>query len=306
MLDHEELTGMTVDKLKKLGREHQIKGYYKMRKEELLEALTGFSQSPVTEGTHRQICALLEGEPKIYELRKMAKQLGLTFQRNMKKTELIDRIKRVLVKHPNGKPSSKTFSSHGTSQTKQKRTQPEPVRELKNSYGKDKMVGLAVNPHWIHFYWVFSSQTEHLLDELAQREITMYLRVYDVSMIQFDGSNAHRTLEYRLDLKSTQKYYVHVPSADASFLGEIGYYNEQGQFIPLLRSNLVRTPADSFSIKREEKWLDRSSGFRFSELSKGMFTPVVMKGIGGSSASFEEMAQQKFVWVSRPIQSGRG
>jgi len=236
---------------------------------------------------------LLKSNPRIFELRKVAKKMGITFKRNMKKGELEERINRSLVRHENSMVH--TSSSHSVGSSGNEKVEPGPpmIPDLPKTYKVDRLVGLPVNPSWVHFYWDYSDQTLELVRKLKEDSKSLMLRIYDVSFIEFDGSNAHQVWEYDLNDVSLRKYYANVNSPNASYLSEIGYINENGDFVTILRSNLVHTPPNAFSQKKEERWLDLSSGYKFSEPAKGILSQPVIKGIGRSSFFPHEFKGQR-------------
>jgi len=118
------------------------------------------------------------------------------------------------------------------------------------SYNEDKLIGLDFNPQWLFFYWDFAPQTY----EIIKKHRYVVLRVYDVTYIEFNGTNAHRTFEMKID-ERMRKYYVNVPQTGADYIAEIGY-EEKGQFVPVLRSNHVSTPQATHSQQTKELWMN--------------------------------------------------
>jgi hypothetical protein len=231
-----------------------------------------------------KIRKMLRSEPRIFELRKIAKKMGISFKRNMKKSELEDRIKRSLVRRERAEQAQGSSLISGAGSQQQKINPGEPViPELPKTYKRDKLVALPVNPLWIHIYWDFSEQTAELLNSLKDRGKVIYLRIYDVTYIEFNGENAHQIWEYEISSDGERKYYANVNNPNASYLTEIGYINEKGEFVTVLRSNLVKTPPNAFSDKKEEKWLDLSSGYKFTKPAQGILSKPTLKAVGGSS-----------------------
>ncbi|HRW92833.1 MAG TPA: DUF4912 domain-containing protein [Thermotogota bacterium] len=310
MAPKETLEQSKVSDLKEMARKKGIPGYYKMRKEELVEALDEKQGAPFDPGALQSFEKRMDANPRIFELRSMAKSLGISFKRSMKKKELKERIVRTLDKM---KRVGSSAGSLGTRKV-EKPVPPQPPREisLPSSYKKDTLVGLPINPNWVFFYWDFAPQTVNLLEALEKQDRQMVLRVYDVTYIIFDRNNAHRVWEYPVQ-NGMKKFYVNVQMPNASYLAEIGYYDDARQFIPVLRSNLVRTPPNQFSEKKEERWVDLNSGEKLSLLSKGILTNPQVKNIGLSSMDIEHLEhfRQSITsgggsWFSKPEKKRKG
>jgi hypothetical protein len=291
MWSNKSLSEKTVNELKDIAKSKDIKGYYKMRKKELIQSLSSELVTEIDPNSMEQIRKMLRGEPRIFELRKIAKKMGISFKRNMKKVELEDRIKRSLIRHENAGKLSETTSSMPSSNQKVVNPDAPIVPVLPDTYKKDKLVALPVNPLWIHIYWDFSEQTLSLVEKLKAGEKKLLLRIYDVTFIEFDGQNAHQLWEYVIPFKGEKKFYANVNNPNATYISEIGYINENGEFVTILRSNLVRTPPNSFATKKEEKWLDLSSGYEFSKPAGVVLAKPKLKAIGGSSLLPKEFDQ---------------
>lgn len=289
----EDLKDIKVVRLREIARENNIQGYYKMRKDELIEAISEGGSKKIENEEISEIMEIMESEPKIHELRKIAKRMGISFQRKIKKSELIIRVNREISKNKFREVAElRNISSKGSENVDlSKEIIPEKIPDLKQTYGKDKIVALPVNPEWIYFYWDFSNQTKNLLEEINEKKLKSVLRVYDVTYIIFNRNNAHKSWDYELNT-DTRNYYINVPFADASYIAEIGYIDEKGEFIPVLRSNSVHTPPRNFSSRTEERWLELDSGYKFSQASEGILTNADTKKIGISSLDYENLKEK--------------
>lgn len=289
----EDLKDIKVVRLREIARENNIQGYYKMRKDELIEAISEGGSKKIENEEISEIMEIMESEPKIHELRKIAKRMGISFQRKIKKSELIIRVNREISKNKFREVAElRNISSKGSENVDlSKEIIPEKIPDLKQTYGKDKIVALPVNPEWIYFYWDFSNQTKNLLEEINEKKLKSVLRVYDVTYIIFNRNNAHKSWDYELNT-DTRNYYINVPFADASYIAEIGYIDEKGEFIPVLRSNSVHTPPRNFSSRTEERWLELDSGYKFSQASEGILANADTKKIGISSLDYENLKEK--------------
>lgn len=210
----------------------------------------------------------LDSSPPIQELKKFAKSMGLRVRKAMKKRDVIRIIRERLEESERVSSTPIPFTTLSVSI---------PHIELPKTYNKDKLVLMPVNPRLAFVYWDLSENTRNLLSQKV-REGKAIIRLYDVSFVSFNGKNAHRTFEYRLDENTlnAKNFYFNVPSPKAVYLSEMGYL-EGEVFVSVLRSNLVRTPSDSPSSSSRERWIDLRSKRRWVSISKGSLIKPVEK-----------------------------
>lgn len=129
--------------------------------------------------------------------------------------------------------------------------------DLPAKYGKDMLVLQVRDPRWIHSYWELTDKTlGRLRSELKGdfAKARRVLRVYDVSSINFDGTNAHRFFDIRIN-DFAQSWYIDTGSPGRSWCVDLGLLLENGRFITILRSNTVETPLDGPSWITDEEWM---------------------------------------------------
>lgn len=130
-------------------------------------------------------------------------------------------------------------------------------QDLPFGYGRDKIVLQVRDPWWIHAYWEVTQETfERLKIELG---VTFYsakkvLRVYDISNIIFDGKNAHRFFDIEVTAEATN-WYIDTAGPGRSWCVDLGLRLTNGDFIIILRSNVVHTPLEGPSWIMDEEWL---------------------------------------------------
>jgi uncharacterized protein len=129
--------------------------------------------------------------------------------------------------------------------------------ELPFQYDRDRMVLMVRDSRWLHTYWEFSGPTlsrfkDELGDEFASAK--RVLRVYDVSDILFNGSNAHRFFDITIN-EFANNWYIDTQGPGRSWCVDLGLLLVSGRFITLLRSNTVRTPLDGPSWITDEEWM---------------------------------------------------
>ncbi len=252
---------------------------------------------------YEEILEWLDGGPTIQQLRKKAKELGIKLKKRMRKREIIKTIRAEIEKRlsqATEKPSSST-------QPEIKEEVRREEIELPESYGKDKLVLLPVNPNWLHAYWDLSPQTMRLLESLEPGS-EVVLRLHDVTYIIFDGTNAHRTFEVGVDVRFTRNYYFNIPVPGADYLLELGYKKPSGEFVSLLRSNVCKAPRNYPSDSTRERWLDlRSKRKRVKPAGEPLIKPVE-KMVGSSGMGILQNVSPSgggaFIWEK--IRSGMG
>lgn len=269
----------TIRQLKKEAMLLKIKGYYNMTKSELAEVIS--RRRMELSKKIREIDNM-----EIEELKKISKEFNLKIPLKSTRNTFVKKIKVLFEslklngeesqKHETKSPTQ-IISSLETQKVSDFEKTSEMPKPLPTSYFKDKLVGLEVNPNWIHFYWDFS----HKNLEIIKNHLNLVLRVYDVTYIEFNGANAHRTFEMEIDEKM-KKYYVFVPQSGADYIAEIGY-KENNRFVPLLRSNLVSTPPSSSKIAQMELWMDLRTSRKFTEMSPSRKVLRIEKLVGFSS-----------------------
>lgn len=130
---------------------------------------------------------------------------------------------------------------------------PEPARparfvmeELPFQYDQDRLVLQVRDPHWVHAYWEIRNQT---LDRLKYslgsdfKNAKRVLRVYDVTNIIFDGSNANSFFDIQVN-DFANNWYIDTGRPGCSFCVDLGLMLPDGRFITILRSNVVQTPLE--------------------------------------------------------------
>ena len=131
----------------------------------------------------------------------------------------------------------------------------EPI-ELPESYGKTRVVVLAVDPCVLHIYWeVAPGELKKARDKLGEAygRSQAVLRFYDITNIIFDGTNAHGSFDVDVDL-GEKKRYVHLWSPEKSYFVDLGFKTGDGQFVALVRSNTAETPPANLAPEAEARY----------------------------------------------------
>lgn len=124
-------------------------------------------------------------------------------------------------------------------------------------YYDNKIVLMVRDPYWCYVYWDITAE----LMAQKSREIkpewgnyNLALRVYDITDMDFNGNNAHKFHDIGIT-DDANNWYINVWAAGRSYVVDIGFKTEKGQFIVIARSNTVEAPRDSVSNVVDEKWM---------------------------------------------------
>ncbi|WP_261807620.1 DUF4912 domain-containing protein [Paenibacillus sp. N3.4] len=116
--------------------------------------------------------------------------------------------------------------------------------EVPDRYNKDLLHLMVLDAHSLYVYWEISNRRRWLLSQHFACDygaLPKVIRIYDVTDIYFNGSNAHGYWDVTTQQDAAQAFLYQL-GADRNFLVDIGTYTAEHQFIPLLRSNSVATP----------------------------------------------------------------
>jgi len=197
--------------------------------------------------------------------------------------------------------------SHPEAPRRMARTFPQ---ELPSQYGVDKMALMVRDPWWLYTYWeVNNSTVERLKSELKDEfyKARRILRVYDVTNIIFNGSNANRFFDIQIH-EFANNWYIDAANPGRSWCVDLGLILSDGRFITILRSNVVQTPLDGPSWITDEEWIipddmfARLYGMGFgqgksSPVGKAWRQRIISSPGMASMASPVKKPQQKGFWL---------
>jgi hypothetical protein len=162
------------------------------------------------------------------------------------------------------------------------------VEDLPVSYDEDRIALLVRDPYWVHVYWDITRDTLARAQEVLGerwREARSILRVYDVTGVQFDGTNANSFFDIEITGGATNWYVnVHVPNR--AYCVEVGLLSVSGEFVMLARSNVASTPRDVPSDVTDEEWMIPDWEFDQVYALSGGFNPEA------SSIELKEMMEK--------------
>ena len=179
-------------------------------------------------------------------------------------------------------------------------TMPKPERketEIPERYNDNKIVLLARDPYWCYAYWDIAPgyMEEKAREARKTGNYNLIIRVYDVTDIVFNGTNAHKFIDIPVN-GDANNWYINVWASDRSYLVDLGFKTQDGKFILIARSNVVTTPRDKVSDKTDEEWMLVEEDF--DELLK-------LSGAGkfGSSDKFKMRIEQELLSGSGAVSS---
>jgi len=114
------------------------------------------------------------------------------------------------------------------------------------------------DPNFIYAYWDYTEKDIkhlHRQQKIKPKDSQLILRVYDTTLVDFDGSNANHTWDLEVGFL-TKSWYIHVWQDNANYCAELGIRSKDGHFVSLTRSNAVRTPPKASSRRNDLIWQD--------------------------------------------------
>ena len=241
---------------------------------------------------------------------RILRRLGAKVKEAIKRKKSGLELKQKSKKEPvGGKPVSRLGAQEEVAISTSKFYHPETHKvaprqmpsELSDSYGKDKIVLQVRDPWWLHAYWeVTESALDRLKGELKEGfwSAKCILRVYDVSLIILNGSNAHRFFDIEVGTEA-HNWYIDTVDPGKSWCVDFGLRLSDGRFITIVRSNTVSAPIAGPSWITDEEWMIPDDlfarlygmGFGFgrsSPVGKGWQEKIAKQFI--SSSGFASMA----------------
>jgi len=162
---------------------------------------------------------------------------------------------------------------------------------LPEKYEDNRIILFVRDPFWVFTSWDLHG---HKPTETARThginlsEFNTALRVYDVTDVNFNGTNAHKHFDLDVGhIKGT--YYINVPEDDRNYIVDVGLKNLRGEFYMMARSNMVGVPRNGASTRMDEEWMIADEDFwRMYALSGGFQARQ-----GAASMELTEMMRQR-------------
>ena len=126
---------------------------------------------------------------------------------------------------------------------------------LPATYGSDRLVLLARDPHCLYAYWDLSDARVHAIRTDAGAEpLRMVLRTYDVTQIAFDAAPPNRFQDFAV-AGDARSLYAYIGKPAACFVAEVGYLRADGAFFALARSLPIWTPRTDQPGAAPGRWM---------------------------------------------------
>jgi len=124
---------------------------------------------------------------------------------------------------------------------------PEKRDVLPDRYGETRLVAQARDPRWLHAYWELAEADERRA--VGGRTV---LRIYELTTARFSSKTIRRWDDIT-PTPEARDWFIEVGRPASWWCLELGVAGPGG-FVPLVRSNLVETPADRPSDEYEADW----------------------------------------------------
>lgn len=118
------------------------------------------------------------------------------------------------------------------------------VCQTPQKYDENCIVLMVRDPHSLFTYWELTKvQTDRIsrLLNIPWIEVPLFLRLYEVTGLKFDGINAHKYHDIGIN-HLADNWYLEAVTANVSYCVDLGSKDADGRFFVILRSNIVRTP----------------------------------------------------------------
>ena len=147
---------------------------------------------------------------------------------------------------------------------------------IPENYGLDRLVSLPRDAHWVYVYWELQGGA---LDRLRFHQSAEFidnarwvLRVRPVNV----ASSAYVDVDMRIG-----QWYLHV-APGTRFAIDMGLFDQQGQFVEVLRGNEVATPGAGISAVCDERWIVLRDDLE--KLLKASSAPADERSLHGSGS----------------------
>ncbi|WP_227521998.1 DUF4912 domain-containing protein [Bacillus solitudinis] len=178
---------------------------------------------------------IIELREKGYSFRKIAKEIestvGKVQYRYLKYLQEIDE------EQPFSHQAKTKELINEISSTYQKEALP-PV------YNYDEITLLAEGPSSLFACWEVEDSTKKMAEYHCHKpwsEMPKLLKLFDVTMRDFNGHNEHRFIEVKLP-EMTNNWHFHQLEPNRTYIVELGVLSTHGTYLALLRSNAIDTP----------------------------------------------------------------
>lgn len=131
--------------------------------------------------------------------------------------------------------------------------------EIAGSYNFHKLALLIIDPFRIYSFWEIDNETLNSLksrySELVINKHNLYLKIFDITNINFDGKNQNNDWEINVyDFKGN--WFIETNKPGNAFIAKLGFKNSDNSFIEVITSNVIKTPMDRESSNTDQVWMN--------------------------------------------------
>lgn len=173
--------------------------------------------------------------------------------------------------------------------------------ELPKVYGETKIMFLPRDPFWAFAYWEISEKTKKEYEEKL-KVANLNLRVYDVTGVDFDGTNANSYFDIQIN-ELADNWYINLPQMNRSWCVDLGLKYPDGSFEMLTRSNIIHAPRYGVSPITDEQWALLQKDFErllevsgISQIGRGSFDVAKLM-----RERWEEIVSISSLAISSPV-----
>jgi hypothetical protein len=171
---------------------------------------------------------------------------------------------------------------------------PVPFDTLTHEYGSERMALMARDPYMAFSYWELPQARLEKEKAWFGWDSKLCVRVYDVTGVLFDGSNATAYFDQEV-YDRVGSWYFEFGRPMHSFCADLGLLSPNGRFLTMIRSNAVTMPRDGVSDVLDEEWMLVDEEFM-----------KLYGGAGATSGGFssqqvqELMSQRRMLKITSP------
>ncbi|MDR3244122.1 MAG: DUF4912 domain-containing protein [Elusimicrobiota bacterium] len=152
---------------------------------------------------------------------------------------------------------------------------------LPQTYNDTKIVLLPKDVTWVYSYWETSKETIENLSKTYGDDFNPNLaaiRVYDITGIDFDGSNANKFFD--IFVAQALSWYINIGEYNRCVCVESGFFLKSGAFISVAKSNVLQMPRYGICDIVDETWGSLSvveESLKWIQLGQGKSSMDFMK-----------------------------
>jgi len=130
--------------------------------------------------------------------------------------------------------------------------------DLPAGYNTTNITLIPRDPSWVYAYWEISpSSIETMRKQIGwefDRSVHT-LRMYDVSLRDFNGENANSWFDIDVG-PFANNWHINLWTDNVTYCGEIGIRTPDGRFFAFARSNFITTPRKGSSGRTDLMWME--------------------------------------------------